>query len=115
MTAEEKCARNTEYAKAWRKRNPEKVRERNRRYRRRNSEKDTTTTYLWRTRNIERVRKTDRKKSKKAVSVLTNSYIASILGISVKYLSKELIEAKREHMKLNRLLKEKRCVENSAR
>ena len=115
MTAEEKRAcHHNEYNKAWNKRNSEKVKEWARRYRKRNRERVNATALLWVKRNIEKSREIRRKSGNKVCASLTNSYIATVLGIGVKYLPKELIEAKREQLKLVRLLKEKNRVENSA-
>ena len=90
-------------------------RERHRIYRAKNREKTKAATYLSRKRNPEKYREIAHRAAKNGRAALNNTYIANALKISIKYLPKELIEAKREQLKLVRLLKEKHRVEDSAR
>lgn len=83
MTPEEKKKRKAEYAKEWRKRNPEKVKEHSRRTRIKNQEKIQERQKLWREKNVEHVREYGQRRYQENKERIKNSQLQRLFGISL--------------------------------
>lgn len=93
-----------ERSRAYRAANREKMAERKRARQEASREKKTEWSRAWYADNREKARE----HSRKCIEKLSNSYVAGRIGISTKLAPPDLIEAKREQLKLVRLLKEKK-------
>lgn len=117
--AEVRRERNREWARRnyasiqdWRARNPEKVREYARNWNKKNPEVCKRNSAKWKADNPEKqagvvLRSKPRKnlRTRANRANLTDGYIADLLGLSVNDAPPELIEAKRIHLKIHRLLR----------
>lgn len=111
--------RRRERSNAWYLRNKQKHLEASRKWKRRNPERVRASNLRCKTKAIERYRKwkalnRDRVKMAKRIYVekATPGYLSQITGIPLKFLPPAFIAAKREHLKLKRLLKELNLCHN---
>lgn len=95
-----------ERAAGYRAENPEKVRETRAKYRVGNLEKVKARAARYKAENPEKVRAADAQKSFRSVSLLTDNYVAKVMGLHTDQVPPELLELKREQLKHKRALKE---------
>lgn len=96
-----------EKAAEWKKNNMEKIRAIENKYRA-NAGKDQILKKqaAWRAKNLDKVRLWSSNRSKKSVLNLTDNYVSRTLGLRISDIPVELMEAKREALRLKHLIKE---------
>jgi hypothetical protein len=90
----------------WRVANAERHKSNYKQWYSRNREKALARVEEWRAKNKDKARAASKKYSVKARNGLAESYVTRCLRIPLSRAPKELIEAKREHIKLIRLCRE---------
>lgn len=92
---------------AWRRANPHKLKAMARAHRAANRAKVTAASYAWREKNVERVRALARANYRRISENLADAYISDVTKVPLQKLAPEFIDAKRHHLRVMRLLKEK--------
>lgn len=124
-TAAEVKSRRAQYNKKWAKANPDKIRAAHKRYRethleklnkrsrewtKNNPEAKARVNRKWIENNPEQYRAYKRKQQQRARDKLSDSYVRGMLSLRTSLvpsdIPQELVDAKREHIKLHRKVKE---------